>query len=135
MAVDTTVSPSILQSTKKALGLDPDYDAFDPEIIMFINSELSRLRQVGFGPKNGYIIDGPDQTWEDYFGDTGDYQFVKDYIYCRVRLMFDPPGNSFGIDALEKHSQELLWRINVEYEVQNHPLDEIQKEREYDPFY
>lgn len=133
MAVDSTVNPSILQSVKKALGLDPDYDAFDPEIIMFINSTIATLRQVGFGPSSGYSIDGPDQTWSDYFGDADEFQFVKDYIYCRVRLMFDPPGNSFGISALEKHAEELLWRINVEYEVQNHPNFEIEEDR-YDRF-
>lgn len=126
MAVDQSVSASILQSTKKYLGIDPDYDAFDQDITMFINSSIATLRQVGFGPLNGYSISGPDETWDDYYGDDNEYQFVKQYIYCKVRLMFDPPGNSFGISALEKSCEELIWRINNEYEITEHPYEEVE---------
>lgn len=113
------VTNSILNSTKKALGIDPDYDAFDPEIIMFVNSTLSVLRQIGFGPENGFAITGDTETWSEYFGDVNhnSYQTVKHYIYLKVRIAFDPPQNSFGLDALNESAKELEWRINVEYEL------------------
>lgn len=126
------VSNSILTSVKKSLGIDEWLDVFDPDIIMFINSTFSTLRQVGFGPDNGFSISDNSTTWNDYYGDTDDYQFVKDYIYSRVRLMFDPPANSFGISALEKHSEELLWRINVEFENKDRPYEDNTKLSEID---
>lgn len=42
---------SILVSTKAALGMTEDYKAFDPQIIMHINSIFSILQQMGVGPK------------------------------------------------------------------------------------
>ena len=41
---------SILLSTKKSLGLGSSYEAFDPEIIMHINSALFDANQIGIGP-------------------------------------------------------------------------------------
>lgn len=112
---------SILNDVKKVLGLDKDYQAFDQDIILFINSTMGILRQVGFGPKDGFRITGSEETWTDYYGDIVKYEFVKDYIYCKVRVQFDPPQNSFGLDALNKQIDELLWRINFEFELEQSP--------------
>ena len=38
---------SILTSVKKLLGLPADYEAFDPDIIMHINTVLMILSQMG----------------------------------------------------------------------------------------
>lgn len=113
---------SILDSTKKALGIEPDYQVFDPEIVMFINSSLSTLRQLGCGPDQGFVVSDSEQTWTEYFSGMNEaaYQFVKDYVYCSTRLSFDPPANSFGIDAIKKRMDELVWRINVECERNEH---------------
>lgn len=108
---------SILNSTKKYLGLDADYDAFDQDIMMHINGAFATLRQVGFGPKDGFRITGPEETWTTLLGTDKRKEFVRDYIYCKVRLLFDPPQNSFGIEALNKTAEEFLWRINFDYEV------------------
>lgn len=106
---------SILQTIKKALSLDASYEAFDQELIMFINSAIDTLRQLGFGPDNGYMISSSENTWDEYMGDKAlMFQSVKDYIYCSVRLMFDPPANSFGIEAIKKRRDELAWRICAE---------------------
>ena len=43
---------SILTSVKKLLGLPADYEAFDPDIIMYINTVLMILSQMGVGPKD-----------------------------------------------------------------------------------
>ena len=47
---------SILTSVKKLLGLPADYEAFDPDIIMYINTVLMILSQMGVGPKEGFFI-------------------------------------------------------------------------------
>lgn len=46
---------SILTSVKKLLGLPADYEAFDPDIIMYINTVLMILSQMGVGPKEVFL--------------------------------------------------------------------------------
>lgn len=44
---------SILTSVKKLLGLPADYEAFDPDIIMYINTVLMILSQMGGRTERG----------------------------------------------------------------------------------
>ena len=56
-------SESILSSIKKSLGGIPDsYEAFDADLILIINSELSKLCQLGVGPKEGFSISSKEET-------------------------------------------------------------------------
>lgn len=106
---------SILYSIKKMLGLDPDYTPFDTDLILHINSVIMILRQLGVGPQSGYSITGPDETWADYLGsDEPLLEAVKSYIYLKVRTVFDPPSNSFVMEALQQQISEYEWRLNVE---------------------
>lgn len=112
----TDVSDSILDSTKKALGLDAAYDVFDLEIIMFINGVLSTLNQLGSGPTNGFSIADDTATWDDFLGEDPKLNNIKTYVFLRVKLLFDPPSTSYAIEALDKQRLELEWRINVQRE-------------------
>lgn len=106
---------SILYSVKKMMGLDPDYTPFDTDLIVHINSVIMVLRQLGVGPQSGYAITGPDETWSDYLGDDESLlEIVKSYIYLKVRTVFDPPSNSYVMDAIQKQISEYEWRLNVE---------------------
>lgn len=107
------MSDSILDSTKKALGLGADYDVFDPEIIMHINSALSTLNQLGIGPELGFSISGPDETWAAFLGEDPRFNSVKTYVFLKVRYVFDPPGNSFATTAMKEQIQEHEWRLNA----------------------
>lgn len=104
---------SILDSTKKILGLAPEYTAFDLDIITHINSVLASLNQLGVGPEGAFFITGSDETWTDFVGVDPKYNLVKSYLYLRVRLLFDPPATSFAIAAMEKQVQEMEWRLNI----------------------
>lgn len=104
---------SILQSTKKMLGLEPDNDGFDLDIVTHINSAFSTLYQAGVGPIAGYQIDDASNKWSEFVGDRMDINNVKSYIYLQVRYDFDPPANSFGQTAVKDRVQELIWRLNV----------------------
>lgn len=104
---------SILDSTKKALGLSSDYDAFDPEIIMLINGVFSTLSQLGIGPVSGFAITGPDETWDTFLLDDPRFNSVKTYMFLKVKYSFDPPNNSFTINAMKEQIQEHEWRLNV----------------------
>lgn len=106
---------SILNSTKKSLSLSADYDEFDPEIIMYINSVFSTLHQLGVGPLTGYSIVDDSEEWDSYFGGEENplLNSVKTYMYMKVRLMFDIPMTSFAIDAFQKQITEYEWRFTV----------------------
>lgn len=110
---ESNVKDSILESTKKLLGYDPDYRAFDLDILIHINSVFSTLQQLGVGPEKGYSIDGPEDKWSDFLGTSNDINSVKSYIYQKVRLAFDPPATSFAIDAVKEQIREAEFRLNV----------------------
>lgn len=107
------MSESILISTKKILGLEADYTPFDLDIITHINSVFSTLEQLGVGPEGGFMIEGDEATWGDFLGEDKRLNAVKTYVYLRVRLLFDPPGTSYLITALQEQARELEWRLNV----------------------
>ena len=107
---------SILKSTKKILGIDPDYTAFDLDITTHINSFFSTLTQLGIGPSIGFFIEDDTAVWADYItAETGN-ESVKTYMFLRIKLVFDPPSTSYVITALEKQIAELEWRLNVHRE-------------------
>lgn len=108
-----TESTSILYSVKKVLNVAPTENAFDMDIILHINAAFSTLLQLGVGPDSGFFIEDESVTWTDFLGDEAKYNFVKTYVYIYVRLLFDPPTTSFGIQAFEKQKLELEWRISV----------------------
>lgn len=108
---------SILTSIKVMLGLGSEYTPFDNELVIFINSALSKLTQLGVGPDEGFALNDLTETWEDLLGDLKNLEMVKSYIYIDVRLIFDPPGNSFIVDAFKKQQEELAWRITVAYDI------------------
>ncbi len=108
------MSDSILTSTKKVLGIEEGYTAFDADILMHINSVFSTLHQLGIEPEVGSTtVEDSTTTWSALFGSDPRYNAIKTYVYLRVRLLFDPPGTSYLINSLEKQSQELEWRLNV----------------------
>ena len=104
---------SILTSIKKLLGITEDYEHFDTDIIMHINSVFSILTQLGVGPADGFSITGAGETWSDYIQDEKKLEMVKSYIYQKVRLLFDPPTSSALMEAANNAVAELEWRLNV----------------------
>ena len=105
---------SILISIKKVLGIEQEDTHFDPDIILSINSVLMVLNQLGIGPITGLIITGEEETWTALLGDRKDIESVKIFVYLKVRLLFDPPTNAFLVEAIERQTKELEWRINVQ---------------------
>lgn len=104
---------SILNSIKKVIGFEPEYDAYDIDIIMHINTIFSVLNQIGVGPEKPLRIEDATTTWDAFTTDRVDIEDVKTYVYIRVRLLFDPPTSSFVINALTDQYKELEWRLNI----------------------
>lgn len=114
------MSESILISTKKILGIEADYKAFDLDILTHINSAFNTLSDLGLGPEEGFMIEDEQATWGDFLEKDKRLNSVRTYIYLKVRLLFDPPTTSFAITAFEKQVSELEWRLNVYREGRDH---------------
>ena len=104
---------SILRSIKKFLGIDAEYDHFDPDIIMHVNSVFMDLWQLGVGPYEGFEIEDDTTTWEDFLQGSGKFNAVKSYMELRVKLLFDPPSSSAVIEAYKREIDKWEWRLNV----------------------
>ena len=105
---------SILTSIKKLLGLEEEYEHFDPDIIMHINSVFMDLSQIGVGPSDGFMIEDDTSTWTDFLGDATNFEAVKSYTYLRVKLMFDSSSlSATAIDAIKRDIDRWEWRLNV----------------------
>lgn len=102
---------SILNSVKKYLGISSEYEHFDPDIIMFINTSFNFLHQLGIGPEQAYSIKSSTEVWTEFLGERTDLEAVKTYVYLKVKLMFDPPSNSFLIESMNKILSETEWRL------------------------
>ena len=105
---------SILTTIKKMLGLDKDYDVFDEEIKVHINSVFMYLNQLGVGPDTPYSITGESEKWLQFTPDVEDTNALKTYMYLRVKLIFDPPNTSFVLKSILDQITELEWRLTVQ---------------------
>lgn len=107
------MSESILISIKKLLGISSEYDFFDADVIMHINTAFMVLYQLGVGPSTPFMIEDASATWSDFLGDSNDLAGVKTYIYLKVKLVFDPPQSSAAMEAIKQNIAELEWRLNA----------------------
>ena len=111
---------SILNSIKKLLGIIPDVEAFDQDIIIHINSVFAILASIGIGPANGFRIQSADAVWSDFLNqcigegkgtDTNLYEDVKTFMYMKVKLIFDPPTSSSLLDSYNNLIKEIEYRL------------------------
>ena len=65
----TPNSDSILDSTKHNLGLAPEIEVFDTDVITHLNSAFGVLRQLGVGPTEPFVIADSTPTWADFSSD------------------------------------------------------------------
>ena len=105
---------SILTSIKKLLGIAEEYDHFDNDIIMHINSVFMILTQLGVGPTKGFVITDSSASRDDFLPEEREkQQAVKTYMYMKVRLMFDPPTSSAVMESMNRMVSEFEWRLNA----------------------
>ena len=104
---------SILTSIKKLLGVAEEYDHFDTDIIIHINTVFSVLTQLGVGPSDGFSITDENAVWSDYIKSDSRLEMLKSYMYLKVKLLFDPPLGTAYIEAINQQISELECRINM----------------------
>lgn len=108
---------SILNTIKSMLlGSGMDVTDFDTDLIVFINSTLSNMIQFGVSDKQ-FRITGPSETWDQLITNENILASVKEYIYIRAKLLFDPPTSSIVMEAYKEILKEDEWRITNELDI------------------
>ena len=111
------VEDSILLSIKKLLGMDPiEFTQYDTDLIIHINTFIEFLNQLGVDIPEGFKINDENTLWSDYLNKpeyNGIKDSIKNYIYLRVRLVFDPSTNSSLLNSINDTIKELEWRIRT----------------------
>ena len=105
------MSDSVLLSIKQMLGISPEDTSFDVNVIMSINTALTILMDLGLTEVEDQIVTSDKMTWDELLGGRTDIEYVKTYIYQKVKLIFDPPTSTAAIDAMQRSISELEWRI------------------------
>lgn len=115
MSETKPITKSILLTIKKMLGIAEEYHAFDIDIVTNINSVFLTLNQLGVGPSLPFSISDETAVWSDFLGNQEEFlQGVQTYVYLKTRLLFDPPTNSFLVDAMKKQAEEFEWRLMIQ---------------------
>ncbi len=107
---------SILISVKKTLGIHEDYEHFDLDVIIHINTVLLILNQIGVGPTEGFVIKDSSSKWSEFIQNDTTLEMVKSYVYMKVKLLFDPSSSSTLIKSTNNLLSELEWRIQSSVE-------------------
>lgn len=111
------INDSILDSVKNTLGIYPEDNSFDAELMLHINTVLSNVVQMGVGPKTGFSITGNSELWSSFITEPDKLtklSNVKTYVALKVKLIFDTPASSVVKEALEGQCKELEYRMYTE---------------------
>lgn len=110
---------SILETVRGAMGLDAEDDSFDFELLLHINNALAVLHQNAVGVP--FTVKDSLATWEelkDPLQIEGNKMFesVKQYVFLRTKILFDPPPPS-TIKYMSEAADEILWRLRESYDL------------------
>jgi hypothetical protein len=109
---------SILRDIRVVAGLSPDSSDFDIDLLMHINSSISKLNQNGVG--KFLVVSDDTATW----GDLQDplqvegnkyFSMVPVFVTLSTKLIFDPPPPS-TVQHYANNIDQALWRLKVAYE-------------------
>lgn len=113
--IDENLYSSILRTIRELIVHDVNDPTFDVEIIVHLNTALSRLYELGV-TKSAFKVTGESETWADLLGDATKFEDVKTYLYIRVKIVFDPPSSSYVLTNLKEERDRLEWLLNVKAE-------------------
>lgn len=109
------LNTSILGAVKKGLGIS-ETDAFDGELLIHLNSALSKLNQNGVG--KAIMVEDSSVTWADFQDPDQNnlhFAFVPQFVTLSCKVFFDPPPPSM-VEYYNRAIDEILWRLRTAYE-------------------
>ena len=102
---------SILKSIRQRIGPSASYDVFDEDLITNINSSFTQLCRQGIGPSTPFKITGESEEWSDFMSEEEMPEDVKQYIYLKARLVFDPPQSATVIKMYQEEADKIEWLL------------------------
>lgn len=102
----------ILTEIKRMLGIQPEVSEFNIDILSHVNGAFFTLYQLGIGPSDTPFSVDADTTWYE-FDTVVPYDVLRDYVYLKTKLVFDPPTASNIFEAYKDRIAELEFRMNV----------------------
>ena len=104
----------IITDVKQMLGASIYDNSFDVNIVIAINSALAVLSDIGISEADNVCLEiGDTATWDDLLQGRTDIEYIKSYIYLKVKMLFDPPSSSALLDAYNRQIAEFEWRLNT----------------------
>ena len=108
----------IITDVKQMLGASIYDDSFDVNIVIAINSALAVLSDIGISEADNVCLEiGDTATWDELLKGRTDIEYIKSYIYLKVKMLFDPPSSSALLDAYNRQIAEFEWRLNTKQSV------------------
>ena len=71
---------SILDSTKKLLSIPLESDYFDHDVLTYINSAFSTLKQLGAKIPSDFYVSDSTSTWDDIGGNPDVIPHIRSYV-------------------------------------------------------
>lgn len=102
---------SILMTIRKMIGPSASYDVFDTDLIVNINAAFSRLSQLGVGPRPPFKIYDDTAMWSDFMSAEEMPDEVKQYIFLKTKMIFDPPASATVANAYKEQIDLLEWTL------------------------
>ena len=109
----------IISDVKQMVGASIYDNSFDVNIVIAINSALAVLSDIGISEVDNICLNvGDTVAWEDILKGRTDIEYIKSYIYLKVKMLFDPPSSSALLDAYNRQIAEFEWRLNTKQSVE-----------------
>lgn len=111
---------SILNDIKTMLGgeVSDDNNDFDVDITIAINAAFMTLGNSSIKSLEGYSISSKVNSWDELNVDSIGLETIKAYVYLRVKLLFDPPQNSYFMESMKEQIAEYEWRLKDIYDME-----------------
>lgn len=102
---------NVLNTIKKLIGIPAMDTSFDIDLVIYINTCLVILNQLGLSDLGLATTIDEDTSWADITAGRPELDIIKTYICHKTKLMFDPPTSNVLLQSMTKVIDELEWRI------------------------
>lgn len=106
---------SILNDVKKLIGPALE-NVFDDDLIIYINTVIDILAQLGIKGAEGFAITDENSKWSDFLPSDKLFSMAKTFVIKKAQLFFDPPQSGPAIENIKSLLAELEWRIREKAE-------------------
>lgn len=103
---------NLLEKTREYLGLLDD-TSFDSEIKVYIDMSTDILKQhcdIGDDIQDYTLTISDDKKYLE--------GLILSFIFIKTKILFDPPSMSYNVTLMKEQTEELLWRIKTDYNVE-----------------